>query len=78
VFVNLWKDNTVLVSESFDQETAAKLIMATREMTESSAQTSLPQPELGMRLYDSLAFRQWQQLVGSALLANPNLSSSGR
>lgn len=68
VMVDLWKDNTVLVSESFDRDTAAKLITLTRDMAEKTARDYEPQPELGMRFYDVPAFRRFQEQVGSEIL----------
>lgn len=78
VLVDLWRDNTVLVSESFDQDTAAKLVTATRDMAENSAQIAFPGAELGMRFYDSLAFRRWQAFLGAAFFSKINLNSAGK
>src|SRR4029077_1606641 len=68
VMVDVWKDNTVLVSESFDQETAAKLVNATRDVSQKHANIYVPQEELGMRFYDLPAFRAFQERAGDAIL----------
>ncbi len=67
VIVELWKDDTVLVSESFDQETAAKLSSATRAVGHKTVADSSLNGELGMRLYDLPAFRQLQEHVGEEI-----------
>ncbi len=77
VMVDLWKDNTVLVSESFDQDTAAKLISATRDMEQKSAVLAPAQPELGVRFYDEPAFRALQQNAGEEILDRLILKNSG-
>jgi hypothetical protein len=74
VIVNVWKDNTVLVSESFDQETAAKLVNATRDASQKHASIYVPQEELGMRFYDLPAFRAFQERVGDDILIRSILS----
>src|SRR5437763_10124177 len=71
VIIELWKNNTVVVSESFDKETAAKLSAATRTPGHKAHTAEIPQQELGMRLYDGPAFRRFQgelqkQFVGAA------------
>jgi hypothetical protein len=68
VMVDLWKDNTVLISESFDQASAAKLVDASRDITQKSAAIVPSQQELGMRFYEEPAFRNFQELVGQELL----------
>jgi hypothetical protein len=68
VIVDMGKENTVLVSESFDQETAAKLVNATRDVSQKHANIYMPQEELGMRFYDLPAFRTFQERVGEEIL----------
>jgi hypothetical protein len=68
VMVELWKNNTVVVSESFDKETAAKLSAATRASSHKVEVSAIPQMELGMRLYDLPAFRRFQEHLGENLL----------
>ncbi|HEY7351207.1 MAG TPA: hypothetical protein VH596_00445 [Terriglobales bacterium] len=69
VMIDLWKDNTVLVSESFDQASAAKLVNASRDLTQKSAMMFPAQQELGMRLDAVPAFREFQDLVGRELVS---------
>jgi hypothetical protein len=61
VIVELWKDNTVVVSESFDKETAAKLSAATRTADHKNVADATFQQEIGSRLYDVPAFRRLQE-----------------
>jgi hypothetical protein len=73
VIIELWKNNTVVVSESFDKETAAKLSAATRTPGHKTNTAEIPQQELGMRLYEVPAFRRYQgelqkQILGAALV----------
>lgn len=68
VIVELSKENTVLVSESFDQETAAKLITAARDTAPKSAMMHVSQQELGMRFYELPAFRKFQQQIAAEIL----------
>jgi DNA-binding TFAR19-related protein (PDSD5 family) len=68
VIVELSKNNTVVVSESFDIQTAAKLSAAARAVTHKTVATEVPRQELGMRLYDLPAFRRFQQQLGDAIL----------
>jgi hypothetical protein len=70
VIVELSKENTVLVSESFDQETAAKLITAARDVTPKSAMMHVSQQELGMRFDDLPAFRTFQKRLGQEILSD--------
>lgn len=67
VIVELWKDNTVVVSESFDKETAAKLSAATRTLDHKIVADASFQ-ELGSRLYDVPAFRRLQESLGEEIL----------
>jgi hypothetical protein len=86
VIVEEWPDNTVIVSESFDSVTAAKLSSAIRTAPAERRAANLPQEELSMRLYDLPAFRDWQGRMGDEILqrlslpetrnaAGPNLRS---
>jgi len=67
VIVELLQDNIVVVSESFDKDTAAKLSTAVRERGPKTQALSLSQ-ELGMRLYDLQAFGALQQRVGEEMI----------
>lgn len=60
VIVEQWPDNTVIVSESFDARTAAKLVDAIRNQSAEVHAETIPQKELGQRLYDLPAFQQFQ------------------
>ena len=73
VIVELWKNNTVVISESFDVETAAKLSAAARAITHKAVATEIPQGELSMRLYDLPAFRRFQQQVGEEILSRAKI-----
>jgi len=74
VMVELWKNNTVVVSESFDKETAAKLSEATRASGRKAEASAIPQQELGMRLYDLPAFRKLQERMGEQILDDAALT----
>lgn len=64
VIVELWKDNTVVVTESFDKETSAKLNAATHGAGHKTAADATFQDELSSRFYDVPAFRKWQDDLG--------------
>jgi hypothetical protein len=69
VIVQHWADNRVIISESFDPSTAAKLQKAVRdgvadEHAEMLPQQDLPDDEVGMRLYDIPAFRAFAEQIG--------------
>jgi hypothetical protein len=67
VIVEEWADNTVIVSESFDSETAARLSAAIRSASgERRAEAS--RPELTMRLFALPAFRAFQETIGHEIL----------
>ena len=73
VIVEVWPGNTVIVSESFDQPTAARLFDAVRNgSTEAHAENASPD-ELGMRLYEFPGFALFQtqirQLIFKQLVA---------
>jgi hypothetical protein len=67
VIVEHWQDNSVIVSESFDTETAARLHAALRESENSLHAMTLPQSEIGLRLLDLPAFQAFAEQVGSAI-----------
>ena len=63
VIVEVWPGNIVVVSESFDQPTAARLIDAVRNSSaEAHAESSFGN-ELGMRLYDLPGFSMFQEQI---------------
>jgi hypothetical protein len=76
VIVEEWPDNTVIVSESFDCATAAKLSSAIRTAPAERRAANLPQEELSMRLYDLPAFREWQGQVRNQLIRTISEQSS--
>jgi len=69
VQMQVWKNNTVVISEGFDSETAAKLSAATRATEHKAALAAPPRRELGMRLYDVPAFRWYQERVREEMLS---------
>jgi hypothetical protein len=69
VIVEQWADNTVLVSESFDQITAGKLVDAVRQGKIETRADNLRHDELGLRLYDSPDFSAFQAQLGDRVLS---------
>jgi hypothetical protein len=68
VIVEHWADNSVVVSESFDQTTAAKLRDAVRDGTaavhaDNVRNDNSSEDELGSRLYEIPAFRHFQTAI---------------
>jgi hypothetical protein len=77
VIVEQWADNTVIVSESFDAATAAKVRAAAREKSpnahaENREPNSLQsdQDELGFRLFELPEFREFEARVGERVAEN--------
>ena len=69
VIVEEWPDNTVIVSESFDSATAAKLSAAIRTGPAVRHADALPSlPELTPRLYSLPAFRAFQEMMAEQIL----------
>jgi hypothetical protein len=68
VIVEQWADNTVLVSESFDQITAGKLVDAVRDRNADVRADNLHHDELGLRLYDLPGFSAFQARIGEGIL----------
>jgi phosphopantetheinyl transferase (holo-ACP synthase) len=68
VIVEQWADNTVLVSESFDQITAGKLVDAVRERNADVRADNLHHDELALRLYDLPGFSAFQARIGERIL----------
>jgi len=68
VIVEEWPDNTVIVSESFDSATAAKLSAAIRTATADRRADARPLPELAPRLYSLPAFRAFQAQIGEQIV----------
>jgi hypothetical protein len=67
VIVEHWKDNSVVVSESFDPETAARLRAALRENSGAVHAEVLPQEEIGLRLFGIPAFQTFAEQVGDRI-----------
>jgi hypothetical protein len=67
VIVEQWADNTVLVSESFDQITAGKLVDAVRERNTEMRADNLRHDELGLRLYEMPGFSAFQAQIGDGI-----------
>jgi hypothetical protein len=63
VIVERWDDNSVIVSESFDTTTAAKLRTVLRDGTGAVADSG-PQEEIGLRLFETPAFRAFARGIG--------------
>lgn len=63
VIIQLWPDNTVLVSESFDQATAAKLLDATQNAAKETHADNFSEDELGLRLYEVPGFSAFQAQI---------------
>jgi hypothetical protein len=68
VIVEEWPDNTVIVSESFDSATAAKLSSAVRTTPREQHASAASQDELSLRLYSLPAFRAFQAQIGDEIL----------
>jgi hypothetical protein len=67
VIVELWKDNSVVVSESFDPATAAKMRAALRNGSASTRAANFPQQEIGLRLLANPAFAAFAQQAGQQI-----------
>lgn len=68
VIVQQWADNTVLISESFDQITAGKLVDAVRQGKADVQADNVELDELSLRLYDLPEFSAFQAQVGDTIL----------
>jgi len=68
VIVEEWPDNTVIVSESFDSATAAKLSSAVRTTPREQHASAASEDELSLRLYSLPAFRAFQERIGEEIL----------
>jgi hypothetical protein len=67
VIVEHWKDNSVVVSESFDSATAARLRTALLDGAGAVQAESLPQEEIGLRLFEIPAFQVFAEQVGERI-----------
>ncbi len=68
VIIEQWADNTVLVSESFDETMAVKLRDAVRGNSSAIHAGNLRQDELGLRLYELPDFSAFQARIGERIL----------
>ena len=76
VIVEQWAgNNSVIISESFDSATAAKLCAAVREDNVGAHADNLGQDELNLRLYELPAFRDFQAAIGARIAQEISLSS---
>jgi hypothetical protein len=67
VIVEQWPDNTVLVSESFDQVTAGKLVDAVCDGNPVVRADNLRHDEIGLRLCDLPEFSAFQSQIGDRI-----------
>ncbi len=68
VIITEWPDNTLLISESFDESTAAKLRNAMFEGSKDQSADFISPEELGSRLEWLPAFRNLQEQIGANFL----------
>ena len=68
VIVEVWPGNTVVVSESFDQPTAARLFDVVRSNSSEAHADNFSNDELGMRLYDVPGFALFQSNIQQSIL----------
>jgi hypothetical protein len=69
VIVEHWADNRVVVSESFDSATAARLHDALREQTTAARAENHPQQEIGLRLFEIPEFQAFTREIGEQVVA---------
>jgi hypothetical protein len=69
VLVEQWANNSVIVSESFDVATALKVRDAVRDGESTAHAEDFQQPEIGMRLYEFPAFREFAERIGTEIAA---------
>ena len=67
VIVEHWGDNSVIVAESFDTATAAKLSTALRDENSATHAGNLPQEEIGLRLFEIPAFQAFARDIGKRM-----------
>jgi len=64
VIVEHWGDNRVIVSEGFDASTAAQVHRAVQEEASGAHAFALPADEIGLRLNELPAFREFAERLG--------------
>ncbi len=79
VIVEHWADNSVVVSESFDAATAAKLSSTLRDSAAGvhAGNMERGEDEIGLRLYEIPAFREFEAAIGQRILQEM-MATSGR
>lgn len=68
VVVEQWADNSVMVSESFDNATALRIRDAVRDEETGTHAENAPQGEIGLRLFELPAFQRFAEKVGVEIL----------
>jgi hypothetical protein len=68
VVVEHWGDNSVIVSESFDTTTAAKVRSAVHDGASSVRADNTPRDEIALRLYEIPAFRSFAEEIGLQIM----------
>jgi hypothetical protein len=68
VVVEHWGDNSVIVSESFDVNTAVKVRDAVRDGNATAHAENVPQGEIGLRLYEIPAFHIFSEQIGAQIV----------
>jgi hypothetical protein len=69
VVIEHWPGNTVIVSESFETATAAKIRDAVRDTAAGVHANGTAGPEIGLRLFEIPAFDRFAQQIGSQIKA---------
>jgi len=78
VLIEEFADNSVIVSESFDQETAAKLVNAVRNPNADTRADNLRDDEISMRLCDVPGFAAFQEQIGQLVRGEIAKQLTGR
>lgn len=68
VNIEVWADNSVIVTESFEATLATKVRDAVREGSSAAHAQNLSEQEIAFRLYDIPAFRQFSEEIGAEIL----------
>lgn len=76
VIVEHWGDNRVIVSESFDTNTASRVHNAVHDDSSGAHAEIYPQQEIAQRLYEIPAFRRFSEQIGSRIAQEMALSPS--
>jgi hypothetical protein len=76
VTVEHWADNSVLISESFDTTTAAKVHAAVRDGAVAIHAENAPQTEIGLRLYEIPSFQRFAEEIGTQIAREITSSAS--